>query len=116
MGCFEDSSDGAGRLAPIEGDKGQRSAFSCMVTTIFSRVCEVRCRDLESELEQSSWPKDRDLELMVHESLSLKWLLSSEEYELEREGTPLDLGGSESTGVTQSDSRDQTRQLMFSSR
>jgi len=35
---------------------------------------------------------------------------------LDNDGTPLDLAGDESTGATHNDSRDHTRQLMFSSR
>lgn len=35
---------------------------------------------------------------------------------MDSEGTPLDLAGGESVGVTHNDSRDHTRQLMFSNR
>jgi len=87
-----------------------------MLTTIFSRVCDVKCRDLDRELAQSSWPNDRDLELEFTGDDARSLRLSSEEYELDNEGTPLDLVGGESTGATHNDSRDHTRQLMFSSR
>ncbi len=97
-----------GRLASIEGDKGHNSDFSCILTIIFSRVLDVMWRDFESELAHSSCPYDLD---RLESGFSCK--LSSEEKELDKDGTR-DVAGGESTGVTQSDSRDHTRQLMFS--
>ena len=104
----------APRLASREGDKGHIEGFSCILTTIFSSVRGVRCRDLERELAQPSWPKDLDLVLMGHDPSSL--ILDSDERELLREGTWLDLASGESIGATHSDSRDHTLQLMFSNR
>jgi hypothetical protein len=46
----------------------------------------------------------------------LSLILSLEDNELDNEGTPLDLDGGNSSGATHKDSRDHTRQLMFSNR
>jgi hypothetical protein len=75
---------------------------------IFSKVSEVRCFDLESELAHSSWPKDLDL---GRRHFSFK--LTSDVKEFDNDGTR-DVVGGDPAGVTHNDSLDQTRQLMFS--
>lgn len=78
------------------------------MTIIFSKVSEVRCFDLESELAQSSWPKDVDLG-----TRHFSFKLTSDEKEFDNDGTREVVGG-DAAGVTHKDSLDQTRQLMFS--
>jgi hypothetical protein len=98
----------------MEGDKRHSSVFFWIVTTIRSNVCGGKCFDLDSELAQSSPLEDRALEIGGQEPATLRF--PSEEGEFESDGTPLDLVGGESTGATHNDSRDHTRQLMFSNR
>lgn len=105
---IEEGSGSAGTLACMEGDKGHRAVFSFIVTMIFSSASGVKWRDFERELAHSSCPKDLD---RVESGFSFK--LSSEEKEWDNEGARDTVGG-ESTGVTHRDSRDHTRQLMFS--
>ena len=105
-----------GGLASNEGDRGPNSVLSCIVATIFSSVTGLRCRDLESELAQSSWGGDLDLCLILTGIDLDSVRLSLEDHELDSEGTWLSAGGVLSMGVTQSDSLDHTRQLRFSNR
>lgn len=103
-----------GTLAWKESDKGHNSVFSWIVATIFSRVCGVRCRDLERGVSHSSWRIGLGLASIGRDPFLP--MLSDEDQEFERDGTWLDRAGGESMGVTHNDSRDHTRQLRFSSR
>jgi hypothetical protein len=117
----------AGREASMLGDSGPRAAFSCIVTTIFSRADAVRCssfpRDLDRALSSSSCGDMLRLGLSSVASSSLP--LSLEAGEFDNEGTwlwrptgtsrvgTMALSG---CGGQHNVSRAQILQLMFSNR
>lgn len=83
--------------ALILGDKGAKSGFSCMVVTIFSRVCDVRCGSLPLLLESAESSDSDNFRMRFRRDGILKTLVSSElaseSTELDRDGTPLDRVG-----------------------